>query len=232
MVKLVDSHIIAPSTPRGVTECFIFSEPLIQPTLASVITSSSLSMSDRLSLIEQMLEGLAFIHSEGCMHRDIRPGNVLVSSSPLQAVIIDFGCATFDKTSKDHMKGTIRYLAPEVIALKHGIASNDSTYNMSVDVWSLGLTAHELLSGSRTPRFSEITRKIYDHDLLPALGVNLRPNGDVHPQWAVSLLEEALRWDASTRIKSTDAHYRWLQQIQYTLPATLDPRKRLRMSEP
>jgi serine/threonine protein kinase len=115
------------STPRGVTECFIFSEPLIQPTLASVITSSSLSMSDRLSLIEQMLEGLAFIHSEGCMHRDIRPENVLVSSSPLQAVIIDFDCATFDKTSKDHMKGTIRYLAPEVIALKHGIASNDST---------------------------------------------------------------------------------------------------------
>ena len=197
-----------------------------------MITSSSLSMSDRLSLIEQMLEGLAFIHSRGCMHRDIRPENVLVSSSPLQAVIIDFGCATFDKTSKDHMKGTIRYLAPEVIALKHGTASNDSTYNMSVDIWSLGLTAHELLSGSRTPRFSEITRKIYDTDLLPALRVNLRPNGDVHPTWAVSLLEETLRWDASARIKSTDAHYRWLQQIQYTLPATLDPRKRLRMSEP
>jgi serine/threonine protein kinase len=188
-------------------------------------------MSDRLTLIEQMLEGLAFIHSEGCMHRDIRPENVLVSSSPLQAVIIDFGCATFDKTSKDHMKGTIRYLAPEVIALKHGAASNDSKYNMSVDVWSLGLTAHELLSGSRTPRFSEITRKIYDTDLLSALRVNLRPNGEAHPKWAVSLLEEALRWDASARIKSTDAHHRWLQQIQYTLPATPDPRKRLRMSE-
>jgi serine/threonine protein kinase len=189
-------------------------------------------MSDRILLVEQMLEGLAFIHREGCMHRDIRPENVLVSSSPLQAVIIDFGCATFDKPSKDRMKGTIRYLAPEVIALKHGTASNDSTYNMAVDVWSLGLTAHELLSGSCTPRFSEITRKIFDADLLTALRVNLRANGDVRPQWVISLLEEALRWDASTRIKSTDAHHRWLHQVQYTLPATLDSRKRLRITEP
>ncbi|PMD17845.1 kinase-like protein [Hyaloscypha hepaticicola] len=158
-------------------------------------------MSERLTLIEQMLEGLAFIHREGCMHRDIRPENVLVSSSPLQAVIIDLDYATFDKTSKDYMKGTIRYLAPEVIALKHGTASTNSTYNMSVDVWSLGLTAHELLSGSRTPRFSEITRKIYNADLLTARRVNLRPTGDGNPKWAVSLLEEALRWDAATTIK-------------------------------
>ncbi len=100
-------------------------------------------MTSRLSLFEQMLEGLAFLHAEGCMHRDIKPDNVLASSSPLRAVIIDFGCATWDKTSKDHMKGTIRYLAPEIIALKENTSTRNSGYDMSADVWSMGLTAYE-----------------------------------------------------------------------------------------
>jgi serine/threonine protein kinase len=96
----VDSHIIEPSTPQGVTECFIFTQPLIRLTLASIIASPSLPMSSRISLVEQLLEGLTFLQREGCMHRDIKPENVLASVAALQvqAVIIDFGCATFDKT--------------------------------------------------------------------------------------------------------------------------------------
>jgi serine/threonine protein kinase len=166
------------------------------------------------------------------MHRDIRPENILVSPSPLQAVIIDFGCATFDKTSSDHMKGTMRYLAPEVIALKRGTAVNGCAYNMPVDVWSLGLAGHELLFGSRTPRFSQITRKIYDTELLPTLGVNLRPDDAATPAWAVSLLEGLVKWDPAARVKSTDAHARWSQQVQYTHPTTISHRKRPRISEP
>jgi serine/threonine protein kinase len=61
------------------------------------------------------------------MHRDIKPENILASAAPIRGVIIDFGCATWEKTSKDHMKGTIRYLAPEIIALKEKTAPWDAS---------------------------------------------------------------------------------------------------------
>lgn len=127
-------------------------------------------MTSRLSLFEQMLDGLSFLHTEGCMHRDIKPDNILASASPVRAVIIDFGCATWESSSKDHMKGAIRYLAPEIIALKENTASPNTTYDMSADVWSMGLTAYELLRGSRA-RFQRISWKFYDEELLATVGV-------------------------------------------------------------
>lgn len=118
IAMLVDSLEIRSTTDSGITECFIVSQPLIEDNLEKLIRSSSLSRSSRSSLLVQMLEGLAFIHNEKCMHRDIKPQNILISRSPLRAVIIDFGWAIWDRTSADHRKGTIRYLAPAIIALK------------------------------------------------------------------------------------------------------------------
>lgn len=160
-------------------------------------------MATRLSLFEDLLEGMAFIHSEGCMHRDLKPDNILASASPIRAVIIDFGCATWDKTSTDHMKGTIRYLAPEIIALKDNTAPKNSFYDMSADVWSMGLTALELLRGSRT-RFQKITRKIYEEELRPTTNVGPALEGD-GLNWGLGLIREMLRWDQRSRIKAEQA---------------------------
>jgi len=140
--RLVELMTINPSGPSGVYECYIVSQPLIATTLAGIL-HSEMPSSSRLSLIAQMLEGLDFIHSNGCMHRDIKLDNILGSSQPLQAVIIDFGHATWEQESLDHMKGTVRYLAPEIIALKQGRAKGP--YNKSVDIWSMGLTIFEFL---------------------------------------------------------------------------------------
>lgn len=52
------------------------------------------------------------------MHRDIQLENIIASTEPLRGVIIDFGAAAWNPTSNDHLKGTIRYLAPEIIGLK------------------------------------------------------------------------------------------------------------------
>ena len=78
------------------------------------------------------------------MHRDIKPGNMGIRSfEPLEAVIFDFGHATFENTSNDHFKGTIAYLAPEVLALKYsGVRSR---YGRAVDVWAMGLSGYQLI---------------------------------------------------------------------------------------
>jgi serine/threonine protein kinase len=51
---------------------FYYLAASISGTLGQLLTSQSLPMTSRLSLFEQMLEGLAFLHAEGCMHRDIK----------------------------------------------------------------------------------------------------------------------------------------------------------------
>jgi serine/threonine protein kinase len=160
-------------------------------------------MVSRLSLFEQMLDGLAFLHAEGCMHRDIKPENILATSTPVRAVIIDFGCVTWEASSKDHMKGTIRYLAPEIIALKENTAPPNTVYNNSADIWSMGLTAYELLRASRT-RFQRITWKYYDEELLSTIGIaSALGSGEVN--WVFSLIKEMLRWDPKSRTKSEQA---------------------------
>jgi serine/threonine protein kinase len=107
------------------------------------ILGTELPDEERITLCMQTLDALHFLHSNGCMHRDIKLENILASRKPLQAVIIDFGCATWDTQSLDHGVGTIRYLAPEILDIKH--ASSTIPYNRLVDVWSLGLTMYQFM---------------------------------------------------------------------------------------
>lgn len=97
----------------------------------------------------KILQGLTLIHSNDCMHRDIKLENILASapSSPLRAVIIHFGAATLMLKSDDPLKGTIRYLVPEIIALKQGTVARSNSYDAKADVWALGWTAYGLLCG-------------------------------------------------------------------------------------
>jgi serine/threonine protein kinase len=152
-----------------------------------------------------MLEALAFLHAEGCMHRDIKAENILASDSPLKAIIIDFGCATWERTSKDHLKGTIRYLAPEIIALKEKTAPPNTTYDVSADVWGMGLTAYELIHSSRV-KFGRISRKVYDEELLPKIATSRIYSMDSPGNWASALIREMLHWDPRSRIKAEQAY--------------------------
>lgn len=84
------------------------------------------------------------------MHRDIKLDNIgIVESKPPRAVILDFGHATPNQESSNHMRGTVRYLAPEVIALKKD--SKSPPYDKGADVWALGICVFELLWGHLIP---------------------------------------------------------------------------------
>ncbi len=81
------------------------------------------------------------------MHRDIKLDNIgLVAVQPPQAVLLDFGHATRAKSSTNHMRGTVRYLAPEVLALKEDAGS--APYTNQVDTWALGVCLYEVFRES------------------------------------------------------------------------------------
>lgn len=86
----------------------------------------------------QMLWGLSYLHHERVIHRDIKPGNVLLHSDGY-VKLCDFGMATMsDQTLNTTMVGTTRYCAPERLRAK--------SYSRPSDIWSFGLVILELLT--------------------------------------------------------------------------------------
>lgn len=92
----------------------------------------------------QILQGLRAVHAASVVHRDVKPGNVLVRDDGL-AILVDFGIATFEGadrvTRSGSVIGTPSYLAPELFAP----ASPGPT--PASDLWALGVTLYEMAEG-------------------------------------------------------------------------------------
>ena len=103
-------------------------------------------------LLLDVLRGLAYLHQQGVIHRDIKPANLLIKNTPRGPVakITDFGISkrsdsSFNSTSSALIV-SIPYMAPEQLnTQKYGIDENIS-YN--IDLWMLGVTVYEILSGN------------------------------------------------------------------------------------
>jgi len=100
------------------------------------------TLGERLAVIEQVLDGLAFAHSKGVVHRDLKPGNVHVLPSG-QVKIVDFGLArrTEDAASTGVLMGTPYYMAPEQV---HGERPTKQS-----DIFSVGAMCYEVLAKKR-----------------------------------------------------------------------------------
>jgi tetratricopeptide (TPR) repeat protein len=115
-------------------------------TLAEV--GATLSLETKVRLLVQVAEGLHAAHRAGLLHRDVKPGNVLVEHTPdgeINALVTDFGLATdlgdVDSMAADGVAGTPQYIAPERLGGSAGVVDRRS------DVYSLGITMYRLLTG-------------------------------------------------------------------------------------
>ena len=100
------------------------------------------------------------MHKQNIVHRDIKPENILLSPqeaadpNSLNVKLTDFGFATFFKKEKglQQVLGSPLYMAPEIV--------KEHTYSDKVDVWSVGVIAHILLTGC-PPFFGKTKLDIY-----------------------------------------------------------------------
>uniref|UniRef100_A0A6G1SCB4 Mitogen-activated protein kinase n=1 Tax=Aceria tosichella TaxID=561515 RepID=A0A6G1SCB4_9ACAR len=122
-------------------ELYVITE-LMQSDLHRIIVSSQPLTSDHVKIfLYQTLRGLKYLHSAKILHRDIKPGNLLVNSNCLLK-ICDFGLARVEEPNRSRNMTlevvTQYYRAPELLmGAKH--------YTSSIDIWSVGCIFAELL---------------------------------------------------------------------------------------
>ena len=149
--------------------------------LASFVRSNGpLTIAQAISVLVQTARGMAYAHSQGIIHRDIKPGNLLVDRQGTLK-ILDLGLARIqvgmgqenlggDLTVDGSVMGTIDYMAPEQAIDTH-------TADERADVYSLGCTLHYLLVGRVPFGGNTLMAKMLAHcdSPIPKL-VALRPD--------------------------------------------------------
>ncbi len=116
-------------------------------SLKDFITDTNLPMQDILYVLSDTCQGLEDSHTHNIIHRDLKPANILRYQG--HWVLTDFGMsllggATSTITCGESVPGTFPYTAPEVMHYQ----SNRITY--SADIFSVGVTLKEMLTGAKT----------------------------------------------------------------------------------
>ncbi|KAI1339878.1 hypothetical protein F5Y15DRAFT_407151 [Xylariaceae sp. FL0016] len=111
------------------------------------------------SLTRQALSGLAYLHREGILHRDLKADNILLDLDGT-CKISDFGISKktddiYGNDKTNSMQGSVFWMAPEVIR------SQGEGYSAKVDIWSLGCVVLEMFAGRRPWSKEEAVGAIY-----------------------------------------------------------------------
>jgi serine/threonine protein kinase len=152
---------------------------------------------DVLRIGAQIAQGLAAAHAQGIIHRDVKPGNIMLEDGVLRVKITDFGLARVTLENGDHTTahfgaGTPAYMAPEQV--------RGDKIDTRADLFGLGCVLHAMLSGhspfhGRTSL--EMAQRIVEFD-----PPNLTDQNHAVPRFLGDVIERLLQKDPEKRFQS------------------------------
>ncbi|XP_020234894.1 mitogen-activated protein kinase kinase kinase 1 [Cajanus cajan] len=128
-------------TEMDASNLYIFIELVTKGSLLNLYRRYNLRDSQVSAYTRQILHGLKYLHDRNIVHRDIKCANILVDANG-SVKLADFGLAKAIKLNDvKSCKGTAFWMAPEVVKGKQ------TGYGLPADIWSLGCTVLEMLTG-------------------------------------------------------------------------------------
>lgn len=173
-------------------------------TLKARIARGPLPVLEAVAIAFQVACGLHRAHQSGIIHRDIKPGNIMITRHG-EVKILDFGLAVFmdqpPAGDDDTVMGTVNYMSPEQ-------ARGEAVDHRS-DIWSLGVVLYEMLTG-QAPFHGDSAPAIFYSIMKnePAPAAGLRP--DLPPELA-GVLERCLAKNPDQRYANL---YQFLLELQ------------------
>src|SRR5687767_446659 len=216
--QLQHPHIVPLHAAGSTGDLLYFTMPYIEGESLRHALHENVRFSPRevVRILHDVSDALAYAHSRGVIHRDIKPGNVLRSGS--HAVVTDFGVAkaisaalpSVGMTTSGMAIGTPAYMAPEQ-------AATDPAADHRVDIYAVGIVAYELLTGK--PPFTGSPQSVLAAQIseAPKPVAEMRP--DVPPAVA-AIVMRCLEKDPSARFQTADELLEKLESL--TTPATLE----------
>lgn len=142
-------HVYSFSVENGVAQ--IVMEWMSSGSVQSILDQTGFRMHELAvrRYAQEALMGLQYLHGRGILHRDIKPGNILISGSGV-VKLSDFGTSKVQETTSttQHVVGTCAYMAPEAIQGRYSVGS---------DMWAWACTVVEMAQGS--PPWSHLPKE-------------------------------------------------------------------------
>jgi len=179
---------------------YIVMELLEGRSLKDVLDHSErISLATAVHIVLQTADALGFAHRQGVVHRDIKPGNLMLTKQGL-VKITDFGIARIDQMSRTRtgvVIGSPRYMSPEQVSGKKADGRSD--------VFSLGIVLYELVTGvapfdaARPEDFLTLMQNIVSKEPKPASQLNAEV-----PSALDTVIDRALRKNPDERYATAD----------------------------
>jgi non-specific serine/threonine protein kinase/serine/threonine-protein kinase len=195
-------------------------------TLRDYADSHKLTARQRLEIVAKVCDAVHHAHQRGLIHRDLKPGNILVDDTG-QPKILDFGVARVTdsdaqatmQTDVGQLVGTLAYMSPEQVL------ADPLELDIRSDVYALGVILYELLAG-RLPytisrKIHEALHAISEEDPAKLSSINRTYRGDIETIAAKALEKDKNRRYASAAELAADIrHYLSDEPIVARPPST------------
>ena len=152
---------------------WIFMEYCAHFDLQKFFNGKELSNWQKVNIMNQIAQGVEYLHEKNIIHRDVKPGNILISShSPVVAKLTDFDFCKFfeeiyDTSVMSTNVGTPAFKAPELFKRN---AEGKLQYHRNVDIYSLGLTFLSIIQSDGKLKAPQIETPNTESEIFQPIG--------------------------------------------------------------